>query len=72
MTKIEGALEVLCDAKVPLKLKVKFYRTTVIHTMLYEMKCLTLKNQYENKVSVTEMRMLCWTYGKTRKDVIRN
>jgi len=48
---------VLCDKKIPFKLKGKFYRTTIRLTMLYGTKCWAVKSQHENQVSVTEMRM---------------
>jgi len=38
---------VLCDVKVPLKLKGKFYRTP---SMLYMKKCWAVKNQHEHKL----------------------
>ncbi|KAL5171178.1 hypothetical protein HKD37_11G032712 [Glycine soja] len=63
---------VLCDAKVPIKLKGKFYRTAVRPTILYETECWAVKSQHENKVGVAEMRMLRWMCGKTRQDKIRN
>ena len=63
---------VLCDKKVPLKLKEKFYRITVRPALLYGTECLAVKSQQENQVSVAEMRMLHWMSGKTRHDRIRN
>ncbi|KAL5143855.1 SPX domain-containing membrane protein [Glycine soja] len=63
---------VLCDAKVPIKLKGKFYRTAVRPAILYGTECWAVKSQYENKVGVAEMRMLRWMCGKTRQDKIRN
>ncbi|KAL5141766.1 Metal tolerance protein 6 [Glycine soja] len=63
---------VLCDAKVPIKLKGKFYRTAVRPAILYGTKCWAVKSQQENKVGVAEMRMLRWMCGKTRQDKIRN
>jgi len=51
-------LSVLCDKKVLLKLKGKFYRTTVRPTMLYGTECWAVKSQHENQVSVTEMRRM--------------
>ncbi|KAL5195414.1 Craniofacial development protein 2 [Glycine soja] len=63
---------VLCDAKVPIKLKGKFYRTAVRPAILYGTKCWAVKSQHENKVGVAEMRMLRWMCGKTRQDKIRN
>jgi len=66
------ASHVLCDKKVPLKLKGKFYRTTVRPSVLYGTKCWAVKSQHDNQVSVAEMRMLRWMSGKTRRDKIRN
>ncbi|KAH1228331.1 Craniofacial development protein 2 [Glycine max] len=63
---------VVCDAKVPIKLKGKFYRTAVRPTILYGTECWAVKSQHENKVGVAEMRMLRWMCGKTRQDKIRN
>ncbi|KAH1264620.1 hypothetical protein GmHk_01G000510 [Glycine max] len=51
---------VLCDAKVPIKLKGKFYRTAVRPAILYGTECWAVKSQHENKVGVAEMRMLRW------------
>jgi hypothetical protein len=66
------ASRVLCDKRVPLKLKGKFYRTAVRPAMLYGTKCWAVKSQHENQVSVAEMRMLRWMSGKARHDRIRN
>ncbi|KAL5185376.1 Peroxisome biogenesis factor 10 [Glycine soja] len=63
---------VLCDAKVPIKLKGKFYRTAVRPAILYGTECWAVKSQHENKVGVAEMKMLRWMCGKTRQDKIRN
>jgi len=41
-------------------LKEKFYRTSVVSTMLYSMKCSTVKNQNENQVSVTDIVLDEW------------
>jgi hypothetical protein len=49
---------VLCDKKVPNKLKDKFYRTTIRPAMMYSAECWTIKGQHVHKISVTEMRML--------------
>jgi len=63
---------VLCDKKVQLKLKRKFYRTAVRSSMLFGTECWAPKSQHENQVSVAELRMLRWMIGKTRHDMIRN
>jgi hypothetical protein len=31
-----------------------------------------VKNQHENKLSIVEIRMLCWMCGKTRQNRIKN
>ncbi|RZB42710.1 26S proteasome regulatory subunit 6A-like [Glycine soja] len=62
----------LCDAKVQIKLKEKFYRTAIRPAILYGTECWAVKSQHENKVGVAEMRMLRWMCGKTRQDKIRN
>jgi hypothetical protein len=38
--------------------------------MLNGMECWVVKNQHENKISVGEIRMLCWMCGETRRDRI--
>lgn len=40
--------------------------------MSYKTKYWTIKNQHENKVSVSKMKKLYWTHSKTRQDKIRN
>jgi len=63
---------VLCDKKIPLKLKGKFYKTAIRPAMLYGAECWATKRQHLQKMSVSEMRMLRWMCGHTRKDRIRN
>jgi hypothetical protein len=66
------AFDILCDKKVPNKLKDKFYRTTIRPTMMYGAGCWATKEKYIKKLSVAEMRMLCWICGHIRKDRIKN
>jgi len=63
---------ILCDRKVPQKLKGKFYMTTIRPAMLHGAKYWTTKRQHVQKISVAEMRMLRWICGHTRRDRIRN
>jgi hypothetical protein len=63
---------VLCDKKVPNKLKGKFYRTTIRPAMMCGAECYATKGQHVQKMSVAEIRMLHWICGHTRKDRIRN
>ncbi|KAG2588713.1 hypothetical protein PVAP13_5NG303281 [Panicum virgatum] len=53
---------VLCDKKVPQKLKGKFYRTAIRPAML----------RHVQQLSVAEMRMLRWICGHTRMNRVRN
>jgi hypothetical protein len=64
--------DVICDKKVPNKLKGQLYRTTIRPAMMYDAECWAAKGQHIQKMSVTEMRMLYWICGHTRKDRIRN
>ncbi|XP_019238436.1 PREDICTED: uncharacterized protein LOC109218522 [Nicotiana attenuata] len=63
---------VLCDKKVPPRLKGKFYRVVVRPTMLYVAECWPIKNFHFQRMKVAKMRMLRWMCGHTRIDKIRN
>ncbi|XP_060182503.1 uncharacterized protein LOC132612201, partial [Lycium barbarum] len=63
---------VLCDKKMPPKLKGKFYKVVVRPTMLYGAECWPVKKSHVQKMKVAEMRMLRWMCGHTRSDRIRN
>ncbi len=63
---------VLCDRKIPNKLKVKFYRTVIRPAMLYGSEYWALKKSYVSKIRVAEMRMFRWMSGHTRLDKARN
>lgn len=61
---------VLCDRKMPLKLKGKFSKIVIRLAMLYGTICWAIQKQHVHKMSVTEMIMLRWISGTTRKDRI--
>jgi hypothetical protein len=63
---------VLCDKRVPQKLKGKFYRTAIRPAMLYGAECWPTKRRHIQQLSVAEMRMLRWCCGHTRRDRVRN
>ena len=63
---------ILCDKRVPQKLKGKFYRTAVRPAMLYGDECWPTKRRHVQQLGVAEMRMLRWMCGHTRKDRVRN
>ena len=59
---------VLCDRRMPVKLKGKVYKTVVRPAMLYGAETWATTRGLE----VNEMRMLRWMCGVTRRDKIRN
>jgi hypothetical protein len=63
---------VLCDPRVPLKLKVKFYRTAIRPAMLYGAECWPTKRRHIQQLSVAKMCMIRWICGNTRRDRVRN
>lgn len=63
---------VLCDRRVPQKLKGRFYRTAIRPAMLYGAECWPTKRRHIQQLSVAEMRMLRWICGHTRRDRVRN
>jgi hypothetical protein len=63
---------VLCDPRVPLKLKGKFLRTVIRPAILYRAECWPTKRRHVQQLSVAEMCMLRWICGHTRKHQIRN
>ncbi|KAG5583946.1 hypothetical protein H5410_044380 [Solanum commersonii] len=61
------ASRVLCDKKIPSRLKDKFYRVVVRPALLYGAECWSAKNAHVQKMHVAEMRMS----DKIRNEVIR-
>ncbi|KAI0489422.1 hypothetical protein KFK09_029264 [Dendrobium nobile] len=70
--KWRNASGLLCDRKVPLTFKEKFYKMVVRPTMIYCTECRPLKEKHKIKLSVAEMRMLRWMNGFTLTDKMRN
>ncbi|KAL6543858.1 hypothetical protein OROGR_010355 [Orobanche gracilis] len=70
--KWRAATRVLCDKKVPIKLKGKFYKAAIRPAMLYGSECWAGKKSLESKLEAAEMRMLRWSCGRTMMDRIPN
>ncbi|XP_063835572.1 polypeptide N-acetylgalactosaminyltransferase 1-like [Ostrinia nubilalis] len=59
---------VLCDTRMPVRIKGRVYRAAVRPAMTYGSECWPLKKQYENQLHCAEMKMLRWAGGVTRLD----
>ena len=59
---------VICDKKVPIKLKHKIYKTVIRPTMTYGAECWTMKKKDEMLMNKTEMRMLRWVQGVSLRE----
>ena len=59
---------VICDKKVPVKLKQKIYTTVTIPTMTYGAERWTMKKKDEMLTNKTEMRMLRWIQGVSQRE----
>ncbi|XP_037787435.1 uncharacterized protein LOC119582994 [Penaeus monodon] len=63
---------VICDKRVPVKLKGKVHKSVVRPAMTYGLETAPLRKVEERKLDVAEMKMLRWMVGVTKMDCIRN
>ena len=63
---------VLCDSRMPVKLKGKFYKTVIRPALLYGAETLATTRGQEGRLEVNEMRMLIWMFGVTGRDKKQN
>ena len=63
---------VLCDRRMPVKLKGKVYKTVIRPAMLYGAETWAPSRGQETRLEVNEMRMLRWMCGVIRRDTSRN
>ena len=62
----------ICDKKVPDVLNNKIYKTAIRPAMTYCEECWAIRKCEQNQMNTTEMKMLKWIQGKTRKYHIRH
>ncbi|XP_064104347.1 uncharacterized protein LOC135214213 [Macrobrachium nipponense] len=63
---------VICDRKVPIRLKGRVHKAVAIPAMTYRLEASPLKKTEGRKLNVNEMRMLRWMSGVTKKDRSKN
>ncbi|KAJ8715501.1 hypothetical protein PYW07_009983 [Mythimna separata] len=63
---------VLCDRKMPPKLKEQIYKCIIRPVLLYGGECWPALSRHTQELRVNEMKMLRWMSGVTRSDRIRN
>ena len=63
---------VICDRKIPKKLKSKIYKSVLRPVMLYGAECWAMRKKEDDLLRRTEMRMLRRILGVSLKDKIRN
>ena len=63
---------VLCDKRIPERLKGKAYRTIIRPALLYGSETLAQSAKADRILNAAEMKMLRWPLGLTRLDKVRN
>ena len=63
---------VICDRRLPARVKGKVYSLVVIPAMVYGLETVTVTKKQVKEMEVAEMKMLRFAMGVTRKDKIRN
>lgn len=60
MDRIEVSTSVLCDKKVRILLKSRYYKAIVKQAMLYELYCWAVNKKMKQRTNVSEMRIQSW------------
>ena len=63
---------VICDRRLPARVKGKVYSSMVRPAMVYGLETLAVTKKQVEEMEVAEMKMLRFAMGVTRKDKIRN
>ena len=63
---------VICDRRLPARVKGKVYSSIVRPTMVYGLETVAVTKKQVEEMEVPEMKMLRFAMGVTRKDKIRN
>ena len=63
---------VICDKRLPARVKGKVYSSVVRRTMVYGLETVAVTKKQVEEMEVAEIKILRFTMGVTRKDKIRN
>ena len=63
---------VICDKRLPARVKGKVYSSVVRPAMVYGLETVAVTKKQVEEMEVAEMKMLKFAMGVTRKDKIRN
>ena len=63
---------VICDRKLPAKVKGKVYSSVVIPAMVYGLETVAVTKKQVEEMEVAEIKILRFAMGVTKKDKIRN
>ena len=63
---------VICDRRLPARVKGKVYSSVVRPAMLYELETVAVTKKQVEEMEVAEIKMLRFAMGVMRKDKIRN
>ena len=63
---------VICDKRVPARVKVKLYMVALQPAVLYGLETVVLTKRQEAEMEVAELKMLRFSLGVTRMDKITN
>ena len=69
---LEKKSGVICDRRVPARVKEKVYRVAVRPAKLYGLETVAPTKRQEAQMEVAELKMLRFSLGVTRMDKIRN
>ena len=63
---------VICDRRVPARVKGKVYKVAVGPAMLYGLETMALAKRQEAGMELAELKMLRFSLGLSRMDTVRN
>ena len=65
-------LGVICDRRLPVRVKGKVYNSVIRPAMVYRLETVALRKKQVEEMEIAEMKMLRFVMGVTRIDKIRN